>query len=169
MAIINTYGNDTTIHAEDKLLGSDGTTGADAGVTKNYTVGDLGTWIGESGLYGDVVVGDLTTNGAVITKINVITATPGGVTEVLRENHFNVITYSGANGTHTLNLPVSERGLILRFKTDETISNAMDVLIQGAGGQTIDGAASYTMDRAYDGITLLGHNDQWLVIQRKSK
>ena len=34
MAIINTYSSDSTIEGADKLIGSDGTSGADAGKTK---------------------------------------------------------------------------------------------------------------------------------------
>lgn len=45
MATINTYNNDSTIEAADKLIGSDGSTGADAGKTKNYTVSSLTTYV----------------------------------------------------------------------------------------------------------------------------
>lgn len=45
MANIGTYSNDSTIDPADKLIGSDGTSGADAGKTKNYTVSSLSTHI----------------------------------------------------------------------------------------------------------------------------
>lgn len=45
MANIGTYSNDSTINAADKLIGSDGTSGADSGKTKNYTVSSLTTHI----------------------------------------------------------------------------------------------------------------------------
>jgi len=48
MATINTYDNDSTIEAADKLIGSDGSTGADAGKTKNYTVSSLTSHIGQN-------------------------------------------------------------------------------------------------------------------------
>ena len=35
MANIGTYSNDSTIDAADKLIGSDGTSGANSGKTKN--------------------------------------------------------------------------------------------------------------------------------------
>lgn len=45
MANINSYASDQTIHANDKLIGSDGTTGADFGKTKNFTVGDIKDYV----------------------------------------------------------------------------------------------------------------------------
>lgn len=45
MATINTYDNDGTIEAADKLIGSDGSIGADAGKTKNYTVSSLTAYV----------------------------------------------------------------------------------------------------------------------------
>lgn len=45
MANINTYQIDTTIHELDKLIGSDGSTGPDAGKTKNFTVSSLKEFI----------------------------------------------------------------------------------------------------------------------------
>lgn len=59
MAIINSYGNDGTIHGADKLIGSDGTTGADAGKTKNYTVSSLTSFVGEN-LSGTIKLSGLT-------------------------------------------------------------------------------------------------------------
>lgn len=59
MAIINSYSNDTTIHAEDKLIGSDGTTGADAGKTKNYEVSTLTSYVA-SNLSGTIKMTGLT-------------------------------------------------------------------------------------------------------------
>ncbi len=45
MANIGTYSNDATIDSADKLIGTDGTSGADSGKTKNYTVSSLTTHI----------------------------------------------------------------------------------------------------------------------------
>lgn len=59
MAIINTYSNDSTIHGEDKLIGSDGTTGADAGKTKNYQVDTLTSYV-SSNLSGNIKMTGLT-------------------------------------------------------------------------------------------------------------
>ena len=170
MAVINTYATDSTVESADKLIGSDGTTGADAGKTKNFTVGSLGTWIGQYGLLGTVSVGSITTNGSVKVSINTISATGGGSTNITASNHFNFITFVGAgNGTHGIVLPSAVDGLILRFKTDGTVSNAKDIEIEGQSGENIDGSSTFSLDRGYDGITLLGYNANWYIIQRKSK
>ena len=47
MARIQTYALDGTIHDEDKVIGSDGVAGVGNGATKNYTVGELKTYINE--------------------------------------------------------------------------------------------------------------------------
>jgi len=41
MARIETYGLDSVINDADKVIGSDGVEGANYGVTKNYTIGEL--------------------------------------------------------------------------------------------------------------------------------
>ena len=45
MASINTYQLDSVIDPNDKVIGTDGTLGADAGKTKNFTVSSLQTYI----------------------------------------------------------------------------------------------------------------------------
>lgn len=170
MALINTYTNDSTIDANDKLIGSDGTVGADNGKTKNYTISSLAQWVGTDGLSGVCNLGDVTTSGKVKVTINAISATNGGTTVLTANKHFNFISYVGANnGSHLIQLPAVEDGLILRFKTDGTVSNSQDIEIEPQVGVTIDGAGSYIMDRPYDGITMLGYNGQWYVIQKKDK
>ena len=114
-------------------------------------------------------VQEFTTNDRVNVTINDITANPGGSETLSLSNHFNFITYSGANGTYTINLPAAEDGVILRFKTNDTISNSKSITLQPNGGERIDGEASYDMDRAYDGITILGKSGGWYVIQKKEK
>ena len=114
-------------------------------------------------------VGEFTTTDRVNVTINDITATPGGNETLSLRDHFNFITYSGGNGSYTINLPASENGVILRFKTDDTISNSKSITLQPNASERIDGEASYDLDRAYDGITLLGKNQNWFVIQKKEK
>jgi hypothetical protein len=45
MATIRSYDNDATINPQDKLIGSDGSTGVDNGKTKNYTISSLRNFI----------------------------------------------------------------------------------------------------------------------------
>lgn len=169
MAIINSYSNDTTVNGTDKLIGSDGAIGATNGNTLNYTVTSLSAWVGQYGLGGTVNLGNTTFGGAVKVALNEIVGTAGDVFDINIENHFNVISFQNGNGTMTINLPSAVEGVMLRFKTDSTISNSNDVLLQPQSGQTIDGASNYIMDRAYDGITLLGYQSNWFIIQKKDK
>lgn len=137
-------------------------------VTGNTTLaGTLGV-TGTSTL-GVTNVGAFTTTNQVAVTVNQITATPGGSETLSISNHFNFISYSGGNGTYTINLPAAEDGVILRFKTDDTILANKTVTLDPNGSERIDGEASYIMDRSYDGITILGLNSAWFVIQKKEK
>ena len=83
-------------------------------------------------------------------------------------------TWSGGNGTATLSLPVvsGNEGRILRFHTDSTIAaNKIISVIPNASdsGVTIDGASSYTLNRSYDGVSILCHASNWYIIQVKEK
>jgi hypothetical protein len=60
----------------------------------------------------------------------------------------------------------------MQFHSDSTITaNTFVRLFPFATdtGVTIDGAASYDFNRAYDGITILCHGGQWYIIQKKDK
>ena len=115
------------------------------------------------------VEGAFETNGSVGTAINEITATAGGDITIANTDHMNVITWSGGNGRQTINLPTPVNGVMLRFKTDSTISNSKDILLSAGESITIDGGDSYVMDRSYDGISLMAFNGGWLIIQKKEK
>ena len=80
----------------------------------------------------------------------------------------NFLSYSGANGNHTLNLPTPSEGCFLRFKTDVTIL-ANKTITLDAGSNTIDGETTYVMNRSYDGISIIGHDGDWYIIQKKEK
>ena len=45
MANISLYNSDTTIDLNDKVIGTDGTTGVDQGKTKNFTISSLTNFI----------------------------------------------------------------------------------------------------------------------------
>jgi len=83
-------------------------------------------------------------------------------------------TWAGANGSSLIYLPTvtGNEGRTMQFHSDSTISaNTYTQLRPFATdtGVTIDGAASYDFDRAYDGITILCHGGQWYIIQKKEK
>ena len=160
--------NDFT--ANDASVDNNVTVGNDLDVTGNTDVTGTLDVTGASTL-ATTSVGEFTTTGRVNVTLNEVTGAPGGSETLLTSNNFNFIDFaSGENGTYTLNLPSSEPGLIMRFKTDDTISNSKDISLTPQSGERIDGEASYTMDRPYDGITLMGGpSGNWFVIQKKEK
>lgn len=116
-------------------------------------------------------VGEFTTTGRVNVTINDITANPGGSETLSASKHFNFLTYSGGNGTYTITLPEAEDGVILRFKTDDTILANKTITLQPQSGGRIDAESTYVMNRSYDGVSLLGRSgsNNWFVIQKKEK
>ena len=86
-----------------------------------------------------------------------------------KHDHFNFLSYSGGNGNYTITLPPAQDGVILRFKTDDTVLANKTITLQADGGERIDGESTYLMDRSYDGISILGLNSNWFIIQKKEK
>ena len=87
-----------------------------------------------------------------------------------------MVTYSGAAGTGRIYLPkvADNEGRMLRFKSDETIDSTHLYHVtllsdEITNGVRIDGSTVFVQRRDYDGITVLCHNQQWYVIQRKEK
>jgi hypothetical protein len=137
-------------------------------VTGNQTIGGTLGVTGNSTL-ATTSVGEFTTTDRVNVTLNEITGNPGGSETLSLRNHFNFISYSGTNGTYTVNLPSAEDGVILRFKTDDTVLANKTITLAPQSGERIDAEASYVMDRSYDGITLLGKGSNWYIIQKKEK
>jgi hypothetical protein len=137
-------------------------------VTGNQTIGGTLGVTGASTL-ATTSVGEFTTTSRVNVTLNEITGAPGGSETLSATNHFNFISYSGTNGTYTVNLPSAEDGVILRFKTDDTVLANKTITLAPQSGERIDAEASYVMDRSYDGITLLGKDSNWYIIQKKEK
>ena len=151
-------------------LDNDVNIGNDLGVTGNETVG--GT-LGVTGIstLAATSVGQFTTTSRVNVTINDITANDGGGENLSANSNFNFITYEGNNGTYTINLPEAGEGVILRFKTDDTIAANKTITLQPQSGGRIDAESTYVMNRSYDGITLLGRggDNKWFIIQKKEK
>ena len=89
-------------------------------VTGNQTIGGTLGVTGNSTLAA-TSVGEFTTTDRVNVTLNEITGNPGGSETISARDHFNFISYEGANGNYTVNLPAAETGIIMRFKTDDTI------------------------------------------------
>ena len=145
-------------------------------VTTNANVSGNTTLGGTLGVTGNSTlaatsVGEFTTTGRVNVTINDITANPGGSETLAVSKHFNFLTYSGGNGTYTITLPEAEDGVILRFKTDDTITANKTITLQPQSGGRIDAESTYVMNRSYDGVSLLGRSgsNNWYIIQKKEK
>ena len=83
-------------------------------------------------------------------------------------------TWTGGNGASIIYLPLvaDNEGRSIQFHSDGTIAANQYVSLRpntGDSGVTIDGATSYDFNRAYDGITILCHNSNWYIIQKKEK
>jgi len=83
-------------------------------------------------------------------------------------------SWIGSNGSGNLYLPIvaNSEGRVIQIHSDDTIAaNKFVKLLPNVTdtSATIDGAASYSFDRAYDGITILCHNSNWYIIQKKEK
>jgi hypothetical protein len=123
---------------------------------------------------GDATTQGVTTqNGALVHDITDINHSDGSNYNVTASDYimFNTWTGGGDNGDAIVILPLAtnNEGRLLRFKSDSTISANKRVVLVPSGSDTIDGDPSYTMNRSYDGITLLAHNARWYIIQRKEK
>ena len=83
-------------------------------------------------------------------------------------------TWAAANGSSLIYLPTvtGNEGRTMQFHSDSTLAANKYAQVRPFAtdtGVTIDGAASYDFDRAYDGITILCHGGQWYIIQKKEK
>lgn len=152
----------------DEVINAVSVSTTTSAVTGNQTIGGTLGVTGASTL-ATTSVGEFTTTSRVNVTLNEITGNPGGSETLSATNHFNFISYSGTNGTYTVNLPSAEDGVILRFKTDDTVLANKTITLAPQSGERIDAEASYIMDRSYDGITLLGKGSNWYIIQKKEK
>jgi len=93
------------------------------------------------------------------------------------DGYMYMLSYiDSATGFASITLPkvADNEGRLLRFKTDDTLHANKYFKIAPTSedftdGTRVDGAASFSLDRDYDGIMVLCHDSQWFVIQRKGK
>lgn len=114
--------------------------------------------------------------GAVVSEPKVVSLDGGENLSVAADDHLLFLNYKVASGTLTANLylpaAATNSGREIRVKTGSNLSNSRTVIVlpnASDTGVTIDGSASATMDRAYDGITVHCIGGQWYITQRKSK
>ena len=101
-----------------------------------------------------------------------VTATPGGSLTYTEPDNTIDISWSGGPGTYTITIPtaVEAEYRLIRVVNDGTFppggSHMVDIVASGGG--TIDGVASYTINKAYNGVTLWSNGSEWIVIQAKA-
>ena len=152
----------------DETINAVKVTTTTSAVTGNETVG--GT-LGVTGIstLAATSVGQFTTTSSVSVSVNSIVGSPGGSETLTNAKHFNFLSYSGGTGTYTIQLPPAEDGIILRFKTNDTIAANKTITLQGDGSERIDAESSFILSRPYDGISILGKDSLWFIIQQKEK
>ena len=152
----------------DETINAVKVTTTTSAVTGNETVG--GT-LGVTGIstLAATNVGQFTTTSSVSVSVNSIVGSPGGSETLTNAKHFNFLSYSGGTGTYTITLPPAEDGIILRFKTNDTIAANKTITLQGDGSERIDAESSFILSRPYDGISILGKDSLWFIIQQKEK
>ena len=106
-----------------------------------------------------------------VTAVNNSDASTYQVTAV---DYMVMNTWTGANGRSFIYLPsvTGNEGRTVQFHSDETISANKNIQLEPHSsdtGVTIDGAGAYAFNRSYDGITILCHNSNWFIIQKKEK
>lgn len=113
----------------------------------------------------------LTHDGFLIENITDVTHSSGSSYNIQDSEYMIFNTWSGANGTATINLPsaADNEGRLLRFKSDGTISANTAINLVPRSGESIDGNGEFAFDRDFDGVMVLAHNDNWYIIQRKAK
>lgn len=178
-AITATFDDTTTATALTTGAGVNSLTNGpsvDSFSSVNLEVGDaaaIGGTLDVSGVstLATTSVGEFTTTNRVNVTINSVTGSAGGSENQSYANAFNFVSYTGdENGTYTINLPASESGGVLQFKTDGTITANKKAQLTPQVGETIDGSSEpYQLDRSYDGITLVGFGGNWFITQKKEK
>jgi hypothetical protein len=109
--------------------------------------------------------------GKLIQQITDVTHSSGSTYNVQDTEYMIFNTWTGGNGTATINLPRARdnEGRLLRFKSDGTISSNKSIALTPVSPDTIDGDPEFTFNRDFDGVMVLAHNDNWFIIQRKAK
>lgn len=114
MARIKTYSLDSEINAADKVVGTDGTPGADLGKTKNFSVGSLVSFIGTG---GDILTKKVAISTAELKALNspvkILIDNPGPDKNII-QIYGIVAEVTGNNATDKLVFP---NNLEITFKS----------------------------------------------------
>jgi len=81
------------------------------------------------------------------------------------------LSWSGANGTMTLNLPSASNNTnrIMRFISNGGFSNSTRVNLTPINSETLDGSTSaYVINKEFEGIQVWSDGVEWFIIQKKA-
>ena len=132
-----------------------------------------GSGIGLSQSGGNNVTIDNTLNnvgGVAVLEPEFMTVGPGGSSTITTSKNIVDLTWVGGSGTHNLTLPSASAipYRFLRIVNDGTVTAQDKVDIYAPGSETIDGQASYRINKVYNGIAVWSDGNNWIVIQAKS-
>ena len=108
--------------------------------------------------------------GITILEPEFVTATPGGSYVINTTKDIIDVSWSGGAGDFTLTLPSAATIPYrkIRIVNDATVTASERVNVTAIVGETIDGGASYTINKAYNGIAVWSDGTEWIVIQAKA-
>ena len=81
------------------------------------------------------------------------------------------LTWSGANGTMTLNLPNASDNVnrVMRFISNGGFATVTRVELTPIGGNELDGSTSpYVINKVFEGIQVWSDGVEWFIIQKKA-
>jgi hypothetical protein len=95
---------------------------------------------------------------------------PGGSSTITTSKNIIDLNWFGGSGTHNLTLPSAAAipYRFLRIVNNGTVTAQDKVDIYAPGSETIDGQASYRINKVYNGIAVWSDGNKWIVIQAKS-
>jgi len=161
IGVDNTYS--LTLNATTEIAGavkdSTGTIGTDEKILRSNASGEL-LWV-DSHLNAD---------GVMLLDAFNFTSTSGGSSNYSEPNNLIYTTWVGGAGTFTLTLPDATAipYRLLRIITNSGFSASKKIDVTPIVGQTIDGSASYTINKSYNGIMVWSDGSNWIVIQAKA-
>jgi len=82
----------------------------------------------------------------------------------------STVQLTAGSGTHDLTLPSAAAipYRVLRIVNNGTVTAQDKVDVYAPGSETIDGQASYRINKVYNGIAVWSDGNNWIVIQAKS-
>jgi len=161
IGVDNTYS--LTLNATTEIAGavkdSTGTIGTDEKILRSNASGEL-LWV-DSHLNAD---------GVMLLDAFNFTSTSGGSSNYSEPNNLIYTTWVGGAGTFTLTLPDATAipYRLLRIITNSGFSASKKIDVTPIVGQAIDGSASYTINKSYNGIMVWSDGSNWIVIQAKA-